>query len=64
MVHRVSSCSIATNPADKSISQTLSEGQLTSGSVTGKNTTVKNSEIVEDLEVQMKPSLNDEGINR
>lgn len=55
--------SLANNP-DKTISQTFSDSQLTSGSAAGKNTPLTNTEFVEDIEVEMKPSLNDEGINR
>ena len=59
----IPSCSIANNP-EKTISQTFSDSQLTSGSTTCKNTPLKKTEFVEDIEVEMKPSLDDEGINR
>ena len=59
----VPSCSIASNP-DKCISRTFSDGQLITGSITGINTPLKNTEFVEDIEIEMKPSLDDDGINR
>ena len=61
-------CSIASGPCNcKTISQTLSEGQLSTGT-TAKRTSLDSVELVEDLEVdindKIKTSLNDEGINR
>jgi hypothetical protein len=55
----VPSCSIASNPNQR-LSRTFSDGQLTSG----KSTPLENTEVIEDIEVQMKPSIDDEGINR
>ena len=57
--------SILSDPC-RTISQTLSDGQLTASS-TGKRTSLDSVEFIEDIEVdgnKAKSSLNDKGINR